>query len=181
MVNHKAKIMKSLITFLSIAFLIGFEAVGSSAGNPAIPSTAYAFQNSAYADTTGNGSLIIKPFQLDIIPPSSGIQFYRNGIIFLSHAKVDEKVPEKHLSFGALKTFMTIVQDTVPGPYMPFLISSDVIFPSEATTFSNDFNTMYLSLIPPRQERNKYSKLFTAHQDGILKMNPLTSVRRISY
>lgn len=150
--------MKSLTIFLSIAFLIGFEAGGSSAGNPALSSTAYALHNSANADSTGNGSLIIKPFQLDIIPPSSGIQFYRNGIIFLSHAKVDEKVPEKHLSFGALKTFMTLVQDTVPGPYMPFLISSDVIFPSEATTFSADYNTMYLSLIPPRAGKEQIFK-----------------------
>jgi len=166
--------MKSLITVLSIAFLFGFEAVGSSAGNPAVPSTAYALQNSAYADTAGNGSLIIRPFQLDIIPPSSGIQFYRNGIIFLSHAKVDEKVPEKHLSFGALKTFMTLVQDTIPGPYMPFLISSDVIFPSEATTFSDDFNTMYLSLIPPRAGKEQIFKAVYSSSGWNIEDEPLS-------
>jgi len=165
--------MKSLIAFLSIAFLFGFEAAGSSAGNPSVPSTAYSLQNSAYADTTSNGPLIIKPFQLDIIPPSSGIQFYRNGIIFLSHAKVDEKVPEKHLSFGALKTYMTLVQDTVPGPYMPFLISSDVIFPSEATTFSDDFNTMYLSLIPPRAGKEQIFKAVYSSSGWDIEDEPL--------
>ena len=150
--------MKSLTLCLSISLLLGFKAVASPSGNLAIPSAAYPIHNIAPADTTGNGPLIIKPFLLDIIPPSSGIQFYRDGIIFLSHAKVEEKVPEKHLSFGTLKTFMTLVQDTVPGTYMPFLITSDVIFPSEATTFTDDFNTMYLSLIPPRSGKEQIFK-----------------------
>lgn len=174
MVNHKERIMKSLITFLSIAFLLGIEAVTSSAGNLVVPSAAYAINKSASADTTGNGLLIIKPFQLDIIPPSSGIQFYRNGIIFLSHAKVDEKVPEKHLSFGALKTFMTLVQDTVPGPYMPFLLSSDFIFPSEATTFSYDFNTMYLSLIPPGSGKEQIFKAVYSSTGWDIEDEPLS-------
>ena len=157
--------MKSLTICLSIALLIGFEAVASSTGKLAVPSAEYAIHNIAPADTTGKGALIIKPFLLDIIPPSSGIQFYRNGIIFLSHAKVDEKVPDKHLSFGTLKTFMTLIQDSVPGTYMPFLISSDVIFPSEATTFNDDFNTMYLSLIPPRAGKEQIFKA-TYHSSG---------------
>ena len=166
--------MKSLITFLPLAFLIGFEAAGAYAGNPAVPSAGYALHNLASADTSGNGSLILKPFQLDIIPPSSGIQFYRNGIIFLSHAKVDEKVPEKHLSFGALKTYMTLVQDTVPGPYMPFLISSDVIFPSEATTFSDDYNTMYLSLIPPKAGKEQIFKAVYSSSGWDIEDEPLS-------
>ena len=173
MVKHKEKIMKLLTIFLSLAFLPVPEAVAYSAGNMVVSSTAYAICNSSPADTNGNGPFITKPFQLDIIPPSSGIQFYRNGIIFLSHAKVDEKVPEKHLSFGALKTFMTLVQDTVPGPYMPFLISSDFIFPSEATTFSNDFNTMYLSLIPPGAGKEQIFKAVYSSSGWDIEEEPL--------
>ncbi len=110
------------------------------------------------ADTSGARNLSIKPFYLDIVAPSSGVQYYRNGIIFLSHSRGDEKVPDKHLSFGSLKTFMAPIMDTVPGDYMPFLPSSSKLFPSEATTFTDDFNTMYLSLIPDRGSREKIFK-----------------------
>ena len=78
-------------------------------------------------DTSVDGVFNIKPFHLDIIAPSSGVQFYRNGIIFLSHAKGEEKVPDKHVSFGSIKTFMAPVLDTVPGNYYPFLASSSTV------------------------------------------------------
>jgi len=45
-------------------------------------------------DSVNTNGLRIRPFNLEIIPPSSGVQFYRNGIIFLSHSKLEEKVPE---------------------------------------------------------------------------------------
>jgi len=141
--------MKSLIIFLSISILLGLKAEASDGRVPGSPLQANSKHNNPAGDTSGIANLLIKPFLLEVIPPSSGVQFYRNGIIFLSHAKVDEKVPEKHLSFGILKTFMTLVQDTVPGEFMPFTVSSDIVFPSEATTFTDDFSTMYLSLIPP--------------------------------
>lgn len=150
--------MKSVIIFLSISLLLGFKAEASTDRDQGSTVSAYTEHQNLPADTTGKADLMIRPFLLEVIPPSSGVQFYRNGIIFLSHAKVDEKVPEKHLSFGTLKTFMTLVQDTTPGEFMPFVVSSDIVFPSEATTFTDDFNTMYLSLIPPRAGKEQIFK-----------------------
>ena len=150
--------MKSLIICLSISLLLTFKAEASNERNLDQPLQAHTKHNNLPADTTGNTNLTIKPFLLDVIPPSSGIQFYRNGIIFLSHAKADEKVPEKHLSFGTLKTFMALIQDSMPGELIPFHVSSDIVFPSEATTFTGNFNTMYLSLIPPRAAKEQIFK-----------------------
>jgi len=158
MVKLNDKIMKSLLICLTISFLLGFKAEASNDRDTGSTFTAYTKHNNLTTDTTGSTNLLIRPFLLEIIAPSSGIQFYRDGIIFLSHAKVDEKVPEKHLSFGTLKTFMTLVQDTVPGELMQFAVSSDIVFPSEATTFTADFNTMYLSLIPPRADKEQIFK-----------------------
>ena len=126
------------------------------------------------SDTTDLKNIIIKPFGLDIVAPSSGVQFYRNGIIFLSYSKGDEKIPDKHLSFGSLKTFMAPVMDSVPGSYMPFLPSSSKIFPSEATTFTEDFNTMYLSLIPDKGSREKIFKATLKLNDWIIEKEPLS-------
>ncbi len=110
-------------------------------------------------DSISTNALRIRPFHLEIIPPSCGVQFYRNGIIFLSHSKLEEKVPERHLSFGSVRTYASLVSDTIPGNYMPFDLNSTALFPSEATTFSGDFNTMYFSLIP---EKSSSEKIFKA-------------------
>ncbi|HUW93849.1 MAG TPA: hypothetical protein VMV74_11845 [Bacteroidales bacterium] len=140
----------------------------------ALAQTAFQDHITATSDTIGKSSVLIKPFQLDIVAPSSGVQFYRNGIIFLSNSKGETRVPEKHLSFGSLKTFMSLVSDTVPGPYMPFMTGSSNIFPSEASTFSGDYNTMYLSLI---QGRDNKEKIFSATygQDGwVIDSRPMS-------
>ena len=166
--------MKSLIICLSISLLLGFKAEASNDRDPGSTLPAYTKHYTLPADTTGNTNLLIKPFLLEIIPPSSGVQFYRDGIIFLSHAKVDEKVPEKHLSFGILKTFIAPVQDSVPGEFKPFVVSSDIVFPSEATTFTDDFNTMYLSLIPPRAGKEQIFKAVYGTTGWDIEEKPLS-------
>ncbi|MRS02366.1 SPOR domain-containing protein [bacterium] len=142
-------------TILTLACLIS---AGISFAVPCHPSDQYgpvSYKLNASPDTTGEENIQIKPFILDIVAPSSGVQFYRNGIIFLSYTKVEEKVPDKHLSFGSLKTYLALVMDTVPGDYMPFLPASSKVFPSEAATCTEDFNTMCLSLIPDRGNKEK--------------------------
>ncbi|MHC1733066.1 MAG: TolB family protein [Bacteroidales bacterium] len=166
--------MKSLIIYLYLPLLLGFNTAASNDRKTDLQLPASTIQHNSPADTTGISGLLIKPFLLEIIPPSSGIQFYRNGIIFLSHAKVDEKVPEKHLSFGTLKTFMTLVQDTIPGEFIPFVVSSDIVFPSEATTFTDDFNTMYLSLIPPRAGKEQIFKAIYRTTGWDIEEKPLS-------
>jgi len=111
-------------------------------------------------DTVAANELRIRPFYLEIIPPSSGVQFYRNGIIFLSYSKLEEKIPERHLSFGSVKTYTSIVSDTIPANIEQFNIKGTTLFPSEATTFSGDFNTMYLSLIPEKSSSEKIFRAF---------------------
>ncbi len=158
--------MKKLIAILPFLYILSSEI--SSAGvvyeaGSSTPTYACEFSKSY---STDDSIIRVRPFHLDIIPPSSGVQFYRNGIIFLSYTKVDEKVPEKHLSFGSLKTYMALVSDTVPGNYMPFLPSSSKIFPSEATTFTEDFNTMYMSLIPDRDNKEKIFMAYSSRTTG---------------
>lgn len=124
-------------------------------------------------DTTYLNNLQIRPFHLEIVPPSSGVQFYRNGIIFLSHSKAEEKVPENHLSFGSLRTYTTIITDTVPGNLMPFTLDNQVIFPSEATTFTSDHNTMYFSFIPEKSRSEKIFRADNTLEGWKIEKNPL--------
>lgn len=165
--------MKSRIICLSISLLLGFSLAGSDGRDTDSQSQPSVITDIVPADTPDSTILLIRPFLLEIIPPSSGVQFYREGIIFLSHAKVDEKVPEKHLSFGTLKTFMTTVQDSVPGKFVPFVFSSDIVFPTEATTFTDNFNSMYLSLIPPGSGKEQIFKAVSRAGSWEVEEKPL--------
>jgi hypothetical protein len=127
-----------------------------------------------YSDTITTNNINIKPFHLEIVAPSSGVQFYRNGIVFLAYSKDAEKMSQKHLSFGSVTPFIALVADTLLGQYMPFLHSSSLIFPAEATTFSKDFNTMYLSLIPEKDTREKIFKAEYTPNGWVIDGSPLS-------
>jgi hypothetical protein len=121
----------------------------------------------------GADSILINPFNLQILAPSSGVQFYRNGIVFLANTRGDERITNKHLSFGSIKMFMALVADSLPGPYMPFLIPSSLLFPSEAVTFSQDYNTMYLSLIPERGTKEEIFGAAYTKSGWVIDKSPL--------
>ncbi len=101
--------MKKLIAILPFLCILSSEISSAGVvyeGGSSTPQYACELSKSY---STDDSIIRVRPFYLDIIPPSSGVQFYRNGIIFLSYTKVEEKVPDKHLSFGALKTYMALV------------------------------------------------------------------------
>jgi hypothetical protein len=147
------KTLLIILAFISADTLAG--AVKSTGSPESISAEITGIQS---PDTSGRGSLRIRPFNLEIVPPSSGVQFYRNGIIFLSYSKLQEKVPERHVSFGSIRTYTSSISDTTPGDYEAFTLNGNAPFPSEATTFTADFNTMYLSLIPENETREKIFK-----------------------
>jgi hypothetical protein len=121
--------------------------------------------NGVVTDTTKQNSQIkVNHFYLDIIPPSSGVQFYKDGIIFLSSTKNNKKMVSRHISFGTPETFWAIPGDSVPGTFNVFSTTGFFPYPCDAMTFSNDYSTMYFT---------KYSK--TTGKEKIFKA--VTSVR----
>ncbi len=107
-------------------------------------------------DTTGLvGLLRVDSFNLEIIPPSSGIQFFRDGIVFLSNTKNEGKMLPKHVSFGTAEAYTAIVKDTSLGFHMLFSPASSFPFPCEAMTFSNDFKTMFYTKIARKETKER--------------------------
>jgi len=157
----KKRIMKASLILIGLLIALEFQTSGAIPG--LLPLHVDNAPNCNITDTSLISSLRIRPFGLEIIPPSTGIQFYQNGIIFLSHSKADEKIPERHISFGSLRIYSSVVTDTIPGPYVPLSLNGTSLFPAEATTFSSDYKTMYLSLIP---EGATSEKIFRAANTG---------------
>ncbi|MCJ7820482.1 MAG: hypothetical protein MUP53_04710, partial [Bacteroidales bacterium] len=165
--------MNSLFTILPIIILnCGMQPVRQNDLN--IPVSVHKTDNfNGYYNTSTDTTLRIRPFDLDIVSPSSGVQFYRNGILFLSYNKTIEKMPEKHISFGAIRPYMALISDTVAEQYMPFITSSSVLFPSEATTFSKDYNTMYLSILEKGKNQEKIYRAVYGLDGWVIENEPL--------
>lgn len=94
-------------------------------------------------------------FTLEIIPPSSGVQFYRDGIVFLSTTKSEARMLESHTSFGRVDTYYAIPLDT--STVNPVLFSPTLSWqvPCEAMTFNNDYTLMYYTRKPSNREPEK--------------------------
>jgi len=108
------------------------------------------------SDTLDLGSLIrVGRFRLDIIPPSSGVQFYRNGIVFLSNSKAEGKMLESHTSFGTIEAYYAALLDTTLGNHVLFSPSSVWTIPCDAMTFNSDFSVMYFTKKPSNKENEK--------------------------
>jgi len=165
--------MKFQIVILSIFYIFAGQSLCALSGNASgnhVGSMPGVFLE---ADTIVTSIFSVRPFNIDIVPPSSGVQFFKDGIIFLSHTDPSDKMPQKHVSFGALRTYMTIPKDTVPGTYIPFIINTSIVFPSEATTFTSDFTTMYLSLIPEGGNKEKIFRASGGQQGWMVDNTPL--------
>jgi hypothetical protein len=97
-------------------------------------------------DTTNiNKWIKIDSFNLEILPPSSGVQFYRDGIVFLSSSKYDEKTAENHISFGKPDAKYAVLKNKLLEDKQVFSLNIPFPYPCEALTFTKDYNTMYFT------------------------------------
>ncbi len=112
------------------------------------------------ADTLNNQlPLKIVPFNLEIISPANGIQFYRNGIVFLSHTKVEDRMISDHVSFGTLGTYYTDPLDTILRENHVFSYNDPFAVPTEAMTFNRDYTLMFYA---KRTKSSESEKIYQA-------------------
>jgi hypothetical protein len=110
-------------------------------------------QNSDTLD--GNKLLKVDKFNLEIISPSSGVQFYHDGIVFLSRTKTEAKMLESHTSFGATEAYYAGFKDTSVSNHVLFSPSYSWEVPCEAMTFNSDYSVMYYTKRPSNKEPEK--------------------------
>ncbi|NSW93549.1 MAG: SPOR domain-containing protein [Bacteroidales bacterium] len=146
-----------------IILLSGISAVVSPSGTEPGPCSLVSNIHGAtisVQDTLDKTQLIrIDPFRLEIIPPSSGIRFYKDGIIYLSHSRNEGKMVPDHVSFGTIEAYYSVLTDTIIGTKMLFSPDETFSFPAEAVTFTSDFSTMYYT---KRPDDNSSEKIYEA-------------------
>jgi hypothetical protein len=116
---------------------------------------------------TNNAWIRIDTFDLEIIPPSSGVKFYRDGILYLSSSKQSANLLSRHSSFGKEETrYARIINGTITDQTL-FSPNIAFSFPSDAVTFSSDSRTMYYTKYSARDGMEKiYRARFTGDFDN---------------
>jgi len=111
-------------------------------------------------DTTNLSHLIVvDSFRLRILPPSSGVQFYKDGIVFLSMSKYERKMTPNQISFGVAEAYYAPIEDSVLGKHLILSPLSSFSYPCEAMTFSRNYDTVYFTEI---SKKDKKEKIFMA-------------------
>lgn len=90
-----------------------------------------------------------------ILSPSTGVQFYRDGILFLSSSKYERKMVPGHISFGKVEAYYRAITDTLKKRNKIFAPKETFNYPCEAVTFSRDFNTMYFTKYSEKYGKEK--------------------------
>jgi len=140
---------------LFLTGIISYNGTGIPAGIKSAGPENYVVQ-----DTLNNVPPIkMVRFNLDIIPPSKGIQFYKNGIVFLSHTKVEDRMISDHVSFGTLGTYYTNHTDTIQRENYVFSHNDPFAVPTESMTFNHDYTLMFYA---KRTRGNDPEKIYQA-------------------
>jgi len=117
----------------------------------------------------------IDPFYIDLVPPSTGISFYKDGVLVLAPQENSRKKVNRHISFGSYDTFYGHLSDSGIYDRVPFL--HDILFnyPSDGLTFTGDYSTMYYTGINPN---NGISNIYgaTLQYEGNRMTKPLVDL-----
>lgn len=144
--------MKSLIKIISLVSLIILPvSPGISSKNV---SKLFALQDTMNL----KHAIKVDSFPLPIVPPSSGVQFYKDNILFLSLTKNERKMSPNHISFGTVEAYYAAFMDSVEGKHNVFSQFFPFPYPSEAVTFSNSYDTIYFTKLAD----NDKEKIFMA-------------------
>lgn len=112
---------------------------------------------------TRNSWISVDTFDLEIVPPSSGVSFFRDGILFLSSSKHTGKLFSNHSSFGKEESrYVRVNNGTIVGNE-PFSPNIPFLYPSDAVTFTSDSRIMYYTKY---SEREGVEKIFRARFSG---------------
>lgn len=123
-------------------------------------------------DTIINQPVRVSAFDLPVVPPSSGVQFFKDGVLFLASSKSRVKMLPDHLSFGTISAYYADLDGHSLGKSFPFTNSTPFTFPPEATTFNKDNTLMYFT----RNANDGTQKIFRAEYtdgDWVIDSKPL--------
>lgn len=140
--DNNMKIQSGIVLF-SVTSLIFLGAFTNDRCNNA---SNMIIRESGNPDSTINNLPVkVEAFNLEILPPSSGIKYFKDGIIYLGSSKSETNMVPGHLSFGEINARYAIMKDAILETPSVFAPSLSFTYPCEAVTFNSDFSIMYFT------------------------------------
>ncbi len=149
--NIKVKLFSLLLMALS---------AGSAAGALYPGRLPASFSDMSVPESADQEPVSQKPVRIDtadirIIPPSSGIQFIGNRILFLADSRMEEKMISPHVSFGKIQAYTALPGEIAFAGTNIFSPARDFPYPADAVTISNDFTRLYYTAKASRRRPEK--------------------------
>jgi hypothetical protein len=94
-----------------------------------------------------------------IIPPSTGIQFIGNRILFLADSRMEEKMISPHVSFGKIQAYTALPGEIALAGINIFSPAREFPYPSDAVAINNNFTRLYYTA---KASRRKPEKIYEA-------------------
>lgn len=109
-------------------------------------------------------------FKLDLEEPAVGVQFYRNGIIYLLDTKKFYK--KVGASFGILDTYYSQLKNKNLGRPSYFTSKFAFPYPTESVTFTSDYSTIFFTKKSQLyNSENENIKIFEGRYKTAIKLN----------
>ena len=102
-------------------------------------------------------------FDLDIIAPSAGVQFFRDGIVFLGLSKNYSKMVPVHVSFGTVQAYYAVPGDTSIQNPIIFSPGFRFAYPCDAISFNASYDKMYFTR---KDQTGKHEKIYVSDYTG---------------
>ena len=119
-----------------------------------VPEKTKVFASDSKQDSL-KGLISVDSFNLKIVAPSTGVQYYRNGILFLVDSRDESRMIAKHLSFGTTRAYYGTPGVNTVGEHNDFSPLEAFSYPCDAVTFNSSGDTMYFSRIGEKGEHEK--------------------------
>jgi len=175
--------MKKKLLFILTLLLTGGFIAESVSGSP--PATKGLFAKNIFISNDSIHKLIeFFPVTDSLIPaagidPYYGMQFYKNGILFMRHTKRNFKTLSDYVSFGRFETYyLPLKKDLRPGMPQFFTKKSPFPYPPGAIDFTKDGNILFFTKpLMTKSGSLRYvifrAKLDPANKEWIISATPL--------
>jgi len=108
----------------------------------------------------------VDSFMLQIVPPATGVQFYKDGIIYVSSSKSDGICYPDIFHSEQPYHVCSLNKGVLENPQL-FSPSVNFTCPTEAFTFSTDFKTLYFTKISENDALKRSTRLSSLREPEI--------------
>ena len=112
-------------------------------------------------DSTRVENLLVKDtVDLKIHGPSNDVNFYMNGMVFLSNTKYHQKMIPDHITFGVVKAFFVPLEYVALESSRPLFKNDDFPYSPGGMSFTRDYQTVYFTKSVELSGRINVEKIF---------------------